>query len=284
MTADRRETFPDAFLSPLVATGHWSGGSNNSSMISQSIRGGSAFIGDWHDITWHLHLPYYNDPPHSYRLTLAAGDRRIQVLLLIVYGEQRAALLAALQDHAGSRDYIGFLERVLSTDGVHLFNLKSYRYHWKGLHKDVSQRVQLGQVIQLFSVPTVFEPMSWIDFESATWVEQHAPLSSAHFATVYQRWLPLMPPDFDSRQYRSLHDMLHYLIYDTDVLDAAQVEDGYDLRLLPVGGSDNWFLNLWEQVSDLFPPNSYITLQDDNHVFWKIVFTQAGFQHYREKF
>ena len=83
-----------------------------------------------------------------------------------------------------------------------------------------------------------------------------------------------MPPDFDPKQYRSLHDMLDYLFFDVDVLDAAQVEHGFDLYLLPLGKSENWFLNLWEQVSDLFPPESYVTLQDDGDVFWKIVFTR----------
>ena len=91
-------------------------------------------------------------------MTLAAGDRRIQVSLLIVYGEQNNALLDALRDYAGSCDYISFLERILSINDIHPFRLKSYHYYWKGLRKhDVSQRVEAGQGIQLFKVPTVFE-------------------------------------------------------------------------------------------------------------------------------
>lgn len=271
--------FPNDFRDTLVATGHWKG---YDSMLFQSTRGGSASVGDWHYVEWRLQTSYRSDPPNSYRLRLEGGDRRIHVYLLIVYGDQQNALLDALQDHAGSLDYIGFLERVLSIDDVNLFNLKSYYLHWKGLQRNISRQVQPGQAIELFSVPTVFEPINWIDFESANWVEQNAPLSTKHFATVYQRWLPQMPADFDQKHYRSLHDMLFYLI-DVDIQDAAQIEDGYDLHLLPLGGSDNWFLNLWEQVIDLFPPDSYVILQDDDHVFWKIMFTPAGFQYYREK-
>lgn len=236
MTSNRAKTIPDDFSEVLLQTGHWSDRlyAGNRIALTQSLRRGTASKGDWHEVEWQLQLPYPNDPPNSYRLMLKAGDRRINAWLSIVEGEQSAVLLAVLKDYSGSADYIGFLERLLTTEGVQIFNLKTYCYYWKGLRGYASKQIQPGQAEQLFSPPTHFEPISWIDFEFAEWVEQNAALPSAHSDTVYQRWLPLMPPDFDPKAYRSLYDMLFYLMGDPSFLDAAEVEDGYPLHLLPM--------------------------------------------------
>ena len=273
---------PDAFFDNLLPTKNWKENAypRHRNWLHQEVPFKNVTLSYWIYINWRL-TTAGSGKPDACGLILEAQDIRMSFNLRIEYGAQLDFTVELLQKYNGSTNYRGFLQQLLANEGIRLSVHKTYLRHWRGGWSQWSREITADALDGLFSLPE-FEPIPWIEFESAQWVAQDVLLPYQNFEQVYQIWKPQMPPDFNPDQCRDLPELFGWL-YSAESMDAVTYDGHYNLTTLPMSGNDEWYLNLWDAVKHLLKPGSSVVLQDDGEVFWKIEFTPERLLYYREK-
>ena len=141
------------------------------------------------------------------------------------------------------------------------------------MHK---QHVSTDNLLTL-SVP-VFEPIDSIDCYLAGKIRSSLTLPKAHFDAAFQR---LLHSEQYSQELMRRAGNLPTLIKTFFFRDATFDAEG-NITDLPFGG-DIWDFHLLEFLKDLFLPNSYIILQDDGNIYWKVVVNPERVEYFRER-
>ena len=175
-----------------------------------------------------------------------------------------------------AESYAPLIEALLQNPNIHISALKFSQERRSGEVSMHKQHVSTDNLLTL-SVP-VFEPIDSIDCYLAGKIRSSLTLPKAHFDAAFQR---LLHSEQYSQELMRRAGNLPTFIKTFFFRDATFDAEG-NITDLPFGG-DIWDFHLLEFLKDLFLPNSYIILQDDGNIYWKVVVNPERVEYFRER-
>ena len=216
------------------------------------------------------------DEPDALEFIFHTYEKRGRFQFRIEHQQQDDFIINRILDCYNSESYIALIDALLQNPKLAVYVLKFYQHEKGGETNASKQRVTAENLLTL-DAPT-FEPIAWIDFYLAGKVSSTLAIPNAHFDAAYQRLAHSARYNQKHLEdFGSLLDAIPHLFYYDPPLDAEG-----NIIDIPFG-SDLWDFEFLELLKDLFVPGSFVILQDDGNVYWKVVVHPDQVEYFREQ-
>jgi len=210
------------------------------------------------------------DSPDALEFTFHTYEKRGRFQFRIEHQQQDDFIINRILDCYNAESYVALIDALLQNPKLAVYVLKFFQ-HEKGGETLVSQQRVTAENLPMLDAPQ-FEPIDWIDFYLAGKVSSTLTIPNVHFDAAYQRLAARY-----ELQFGSLQETIANLFYYAPPLDAEG-----NIIDIPFGG-DIWDFEFLDVLKDLFVPNSFIELQDDGNVYWKVVVHPQKIEYFRER-
>lgn len=208
--------------------------------------------------------------PHALEIEIRMLEPFGSFLFRVEHLQQEEFVVECIRRTDDAASHLPLIEALLQRPQIRVYTLKYYQENRGEKPKECRRRVTLENLPALDEPE--FEPISWINFYLAGKVESALVLPREHFELAHRRIAAHY--DVDAGGVREVIRKMFYV--DPPLDDQGNVVD------IPFGG-DVWDFGFLDLLKDLFVPGSSMILQDDGHVYWKVVVNPARVEYFRER-
>lgn len=216
------------------------------------------------------------DEPDALEFIVHTYEKHGRFQFRIEHQQQDDFIINRIIDCCNSESYIPLVDALLQNPKLAVYMLKFYQREKGGETLAFQQRVTADNLLTLDA--PLFEPISWIHFYLAGKVSSTLTIPNAHFAAASQRLANSVRYNQEhSADFGNLQDAIKNLFSSEPPLDAEG-----NIIDIPFGG-DIWDFEFLTLLKDLFVPGSFVILQDDGNVYWKVVVHPEQVEYFRER-